>query len=121
MINFVRKSRLWSYLFVISFVKFCSLVTLLRLNLLILSQYRGNNACITDAILTKLNVHQRIEVIYILIKFHQIPLIGYLVMAPDGRDKQKDEWMDMEKNYIPPPSAGDKKIKGERRGTDGGT
>ena len=37
-------------------------------------------------ILTKVNVHQRVMVIYIHIKFHQIPLTGYLVMAPDGRD-----------------------------------
>ena len=50
------------------------------------NQYKGNNSCPTDAILTKLTVHQRIMVIYIHIKFHKIPLIGYLVMAPGGRE-----------------------------------
>ena len=76
--------------------------------LLILNQCKGNNSCTTDAILTKLKVHQRIVVIYIHIKFHQIPLIGYLVMAPD----RHDEWTEgHEENYIPPPPAGDNNVE----------
>ena len=43
-----------------------------------------------DAILTKLDVHQKIMVIYIYIKFHRIQLIGYLVMALDGPDWRTD-------------------------------
>ena len=50
---------------------------------LIINQNKGNNSCTTDAILTKFDVHQRIKVIYAHLKFHQIPLVGYLVMAPD--------------------------------------
>ena len=72
--------------------------------LLILNQYKGNNSCTADAILIKLYVHQRIIVIYIHIKFHQIQSIGYLVMVPDGRDGRTDGYRE---NYIPPPSAGD--------------
>ena len=71
---------------------------------MISDQYKGNNSSTTKAVLTKLDVHQRIIVIYIHIKFHQNPLIGYLVMATDGRDGQ-------EENYVRPPSAGDKKEK----------
>ena len=45
----------------------------------ILNQYKGNNSCITEAILTKLDIFQRIMVIYIYIyiyKFNEIPSIG---------------------------------------------
>ena len=38
-----------------------------------LNQCKGNNSCTTDAILPKPDVHQRIMVVYIHIKFHQIP------------------------------------------------
>ena len=65
-----------------------SLGHLVILNLLILNQYKGNNSCTTNAILTKLDVRQYIMVICIHLKFHQIPLTGYLVMAPDG----PEEW-----------------------------
>ena len=54
--------------------------------MLIFKQYKGNILCTADAILTKLDTHQRIKVIYIHIKFRQIPLVSYLVMAADGRD-----------------------------------
>ena len=70
--------------------------------MLILNQYMGNNSCSTDAILTKLNMHQSIMVICSHNKFHQIPLIGYVVMAPDGRDRQMGG-----ENYIPHPLPGD--------------
>ena len=56
--------------------------------LLILNQHKGNNSCNTYAILTKLDVHQRIMEIYIHFKFQQIPLVGYLLMALDGCDRQ---------------------------------
>ena len=60
--------------------------------------------------MTKLKVNQHIMVIYIHIKFHQIPLIGYLVMAPDGRDRRMEERTDGHgENYIPPPLVGDTK------------
>ena len=52
----------------------------------ILNQYKGNNSRTTDAILTKLDMHQRIKVIYAHLKLHQIPLVDYLVMAPDVTD-----------------------------------
>ena len=45
------------------------------------NQYKGTNSCTTEAILTKLDMHQRILVICYHIKFHKIPLNGYLVMA----------------------------------------
>ena len=48
---------------ILSFMKFCPWVTKLWLNLLILYQHKGNNSCTTDAILTKLDVHQSIMVV----------------------------------------------------------
>ena len=75
-------------------MKFCQLVTYLWLSLLILGQYKGNNACTTNAILTKLDMHQCIMVIYIHIKFHQIPMIEYLVITLDGCDGGKDRQME---------------------------
>ena len=50
-------------------------------------------------------------VIYIHIKFHQIPLLSYLVMALG----QHDGWMYGQRdghgeNYIPPPLVGDKNM-----------
>ena len=81
---------------------------LVMAQLLIVNQYKGNNSCTSDAFLTKLKVHQRIVVIYIHIKVYQIPLIGYLVMAPDGHD----EWAEGHgENYIPPPPAGDNNVE----------
>ena len=58
-------------------------------------------------------MHQPIMMIYSHIKFHQIPLIGYLAMAPDEcdrvRDGQNDGWTDDHgENYILPPLVGDK-------------
>ena len=83
-----------------------------RLNLLILNQYKGNNSCATEAILTKLDVRQRNMVIYIHIMFHEIPVIGYLVMSSDGRDKRTGGRNDGQtdghrENYFPSSSAGE--------------
>ena len=39
----------------------------------------------TDDITIKLYVHNLIVVTYIQYKFHEIPFIGYLVMAEDGK------------------------------------
>ena len=85
-------------------MEFCQLATCiyLWLNVLILNQYKGNNSGIIDDIQTKFDVHQGIMVICIPIKFHQILLIGYLVMAPDGHDTQNDGPTDWRKLY---PSA----------------
>ena len=55
--------------------------------LLMLNPYKDNNSCTTDVIMATLNKHLHIMVIYIHIKFHQIPQIGYLVMAPDCCDR----------------------------------
>ena len=54
----------------------------------------GFNSCTTEASQTKLDVHQRIIVIYICFKFHEILFSDYLVMAPNGQadtQRQKDE------------------------------
>ena len=51
-------------------------------------------SCTSDAILTNLDMHQNIMVIYFHVKFHHISLIGYLVMAVDGCDRQKDRMTD---------------------------
>ena len=40
-----------------------------------------SNSCITEACLAKLNMHQRLIVIDIYYKFHEIPVCGYFVMA----------------------------------------
>ena len=58
--------------------------------MLILNHYKGNNSCTIEAMLTKLDVHQCIMVIYMHIKFHEIQLNGYLVMALDGHDGRTD-------------------------------
>ena len=44
---------------------------------------KGNNSSITDDTLMKLHMHN--IVIYIQYKFHEIPSIGYLVMAENGK------------------------------------
>ena len=38
-----------------------------------------------DATLMKLHMHNHTMVIYIQYKFHELPSIGYLVMAEDGK------------------------------------
>ena len=48
-------------------------------------QIKGYNSGSTKARRTKLDVHHIIIVILIQYKFHEIPLSGYIVMAPDGR------------------------------------
>ena len=46
-----------------------------------------------------------------MVMFHQIPLTGYSVMAPDRRDGLTDGQIDRhgEKTYIPLPSEGENK------------
>ena len=46
-------------------------------------QSKGNNSAITDNIPIKLHIHNLTMVIYI--QFHELPSIGYLVMAEDGK------------------------------------
>ena len=69
-------------------------------------QSKGNNSSITDDTLMKLYVHNHTMVfIYIQYKFHNIPYIGYLVMAEDrNRDERKDGWATPN---LYPPKAGD--------------
>ena len=52
-------------------------------------------------------MHHIIIVIHIQYKFHEIPFVSYLVMAPDGRTDGRTDGHGQ--TYIPPPSAGDKK------------
>ena len=49
-------------------------------------QSKGGNSSITHDILMKLHVHSHTMVIYIQYMFHEIPSIGYLVMAEDGKN-----------------------------------
>ena len=48
-------------------------------NLWILNQFNGKS-CITDAIMTKLNVHSRIMTRHNYFTFNEIPFMGCLVM-----------------------------------------
>ena len=48
-------------------------------------QSKANNCAKTDDP-DKLHVHNLTIVIYIQYKFHNIPSIGYLVMAEDGKN-----------------------------------
>ena len=52
-------------------------------------QSKGDNSIITHDTLKQLHVHNLIMVIYIQYKFHEIPSIGYLVMAEDGKKSLK--------------------------------
>ena len=54
-------------------------------------QSKGNNSAITDDTPIKLHMHNPTLIIYIQYKFHEIPSIGYLVMA---EDQKSDGWMD---------------------------
>ena len=58
------------------------------------NQFKGYNPCTSKANLTKLDVHQRVIVIYIYNKFHEILFSSYLVMAENGRTEGRT---DMEK------------------------
>ena len=49
-------------------MKFLSMVTLSWLILLILNQFKGNNSCITEASLTKHDMHHHNTVKYVFIK-----------------------------------------------------
>ena len=48
-------------------------------------QSKGNNSSITEDILMKIHTHNHTMVLFIQHKFHEIPSIGYLVMAEDGK------------------------------------
>ena len=50
-------------------------------------QLKGNNSSITDYILIKLQMHNHTMSIYIYIqyKLYEMPSLGYLVMAEDGK------------------------------------
>ena len=50
-------------------------------NIKILSQFKGDNSCTTEASLAKLNIRQHLIAIHICSKFHKIPVSHYLVMA----------------------------------------
>ena len=60
-------------------------------------------------------MHNHTMVIYILYKFHEIPSIGYLIMA---KDQKTDWWTEtpyertdgQRQIYIPPPWAGNKNM-----------
>ena len=52
-------------------------------NFIDLNKIKGENACRAKASLTKVDVHQRIKVIYIYLECHEILFSGYLDMAPD--------------------------------------
>ena len=47
---------------------------------------KGNNSSITDDNLMKLHLHKHTIVLYIQHKFHEIPSVGYKVMA--GTEKK---------------------------------
>ena len=49
-------------------------------------QSKDNYYFIADYILLKFHMHSRTMVIQIKCKFHEIPSIGYLVMAEDGKN-----------------------------------
>ena len=51
-----------------------------------LRQSKGNNPVITEDSPIKLHVDILIMVTYIQYKFHEIPSIGYLIMADDGKN-----------------------------------
>ena len=44
-------------------------------------QFKGYNSWTTNASLTKLHLHQCLVVIYIYLKFHEIRVGGYIVIA----------------------------------------
>ena len=50
--------------------------TLVRVNLKILNQIKGNNWCINDTILIWLNVLHHVKTIHIQLMFHEILFIG---------------------------------------------
>ena len=49
----------------------------------------------------KLHLHNHTVVMYIQYKFHEMPSIGYLVMAEDGNQTDGQR-----QTYIPPPLGG---------------
>ena len=58
---------------------------------MILNQFKGFNSLTTEVSQTKLAMHDIVIVIHILYKFYEIPLSGYLVMAPDGRTEGRTD------------------------------
>ena len=74
--------------------------------ILIFRQSKGNNSLITDDTQVKLRVHNHSIVIYIQYTFHEIPFIGYLVMADDKNTNGNTRWKKTDgqrKINIPPP------------------
>ena len=77
--------------------------------LLKIRQSKDKNSSIIDNTLMKLHMHNHTMVIYIHYKFHEIPSIGYLVMAEDRKTDGRMGWDGMDgqcQTYIPLPSAG---------------
>ena len=72
-------------------------------------QSKGNNSFITDDTLVKLRVHNHNMVLYIQYTFHEIPFIGYLVMADHENTSGNTGWKDgrTTPNLYPSPLAGD--------------
>ena len=63
-------------------------------------QSKGNNSSITEDTLMKLSVHNHtMVIIYIQYKFHEIPSIGYLAMAEDGKTNGRTDGQ--YQTYIP--------------------
>ena len=52
-------------------------------------QSKYSNSSITDKTMMNFHVHNHTMVIYIQYKFHEIPSIGYKVMAEDGKKYKK--------------------------------
>ena len=74
---------------------------IVMVNYMELNKIKDCNSCTTKA---SLFVHQRVEEMHI--KVHEIPVSGYLVMAPVGRTEGQTESDGYGQNNIPPPSAG---------------
>ena len=57
-------------------------------------QSKGNNSTINDDAPIKLHVHNLDMVIYIQYTFHELPPIGYLVIAEDEKRDGGRHWKD---------------------------
>ena len=55
-------------------------------NHLNLGKPKGNNSALTDATLIKFHMYNLTIIIYIQYTFYEIPSIGYLVIAEDGKN-----------------------------------
>ena len=70
---------------VISFGYIVRLRTGKNIEILAITHEKGNSFAFTDDTLIKFHVHNLTTVIYIKYKFYEIPSIGCLVMAGDGK------------------------------------